>query len=68
MKYIALNDGYSKINVLQAFWYKIINYTYNEAQYALKYNLNFTYAGEGDYTISEYYINNVHYYIKNKIK
>ena len=67
LAYIVLNDGYSKINVLQIFGCQIINYNYNETQYDLKCNLNLTYVGEGEYTLSEYYINNVHYYTKNKI-
>ena len=67
LAYIVLNDGYSKINVLQTFECITINYDYNESQYDLKCKLNLTYVNEGNYFVSEYYINNQHYYTKNKI-
>ena len=67
LAYIVLNDGYSKINVLQTFDCITINYAYNDSQYDLKCKLNLTYVDEGKYSVSEYYINNQHYYTKNKI-
>jgi hypothetical protein len=67
LAYIVLNDGYSKINVLQTFECITNNFDYDESQYDLKCKLNLTYVGEGKYSVSEYYINNQHYYTKNKI-
>ena len=67
LAYIVLNDGYSRINVLQTLGCKMINYDNIEYQYDLKCILNLTYVNDGKYTVSEYYINNKHYYTKNKI-
>ena len=65
LAYIVLNDGYSKINVLQTLGCTIVSS--NAYGYDLKCNLNLTYVNEGKYTISEYYINNQHYNTKKDI-
>ena len=65
LAYIVLNDGYSKINVLQTLGCTIVST--NAYGYDLKCNLNLTYVNEGKYTISEYYINNQHYNAKKDI-
>ena len=65
LAYIVLKDEYSKINVLQTFDCKIVDY--NSISFDLKCNLNLTYVDGGKYTISEYYINNQHYYTKKNI-
>ena len=66
LTYIALNDGYSRINVLQTFGCDIIYYN-NSYKYDLRCKLNLTYVDEGDYTLSEYNINNGHYLAKKNI-
>jgi len=65
LAYIVLNDGYSKINVLQTLGCTIVSS--NAYGYDLKCNLNLTYVNEGKYTITEYYINNQHYNTKKDI-
>ena len=69
LTYIVLNDGYSKINVLQTSGCEIVYF--NNASYKRKYDLrcslNLTYVDEGDYTLTEYSLNNEHYFKKRNI-
>ena len=65
LAYIVLKNEYSNIYVLQTFDCKITDY--NSISFDLKCNINLTYVEEGKYSISEYYINNEHYYTKKNI-
>jgi len=65
LAYIVLNDGFSKINVLQTFDCYTVSSTLNG--FDLKCRLNLTYVDKGNYTVSEYYLNNHHYYTKKII-
>ena len=65
LAYIVLNDNYSRINVLQTFDCISVHNDINK--YDLKCKLNLTYVDAGNYSVSEYYINNQHYYTKKKI-
>lgn len=65
LAYIVLDDGYSRKNVIQTFDCKIVDE--NSHYFDLKCNLNLTYVNEGIYSVSEYYINNNHYYTKTKV-
>ena len=65
LDYIVLNDGYSQINVIETFGCNILNY--DNLSFVLKCNLNITNVDEGIYTISEYSINNQHYYSEKMI-
>jgi hypothetical protein len=68
LTYVVLNDGYSRINVLQTFGCEIIYYNNSyKNKYDLRCNLNLTYVDEGDYTLAEYSLNNEHYFIKKNI-
>ena len=66
LAYIVLNDGYSKINVLQTIDCNTISSTLNG--FDLKCIFNLTYVDQGNYTLTEYYINNKHYNTKTLIK
>ena len=65
LDYIVLNDGYSQINVIETFGCNILNYDY--LSYILKCKLNITNVDEGKYIVSEYSINNQHYYSEKRI-
>ena len=65
LAYIVLNDGFSKINVLQTFDCNTISSTLNG--FDLKCIFNLTYVDKGIYTLSEYYLNNKHYNTKKTI-
>lgn len=65
LAYIVLSDEFSRINVLQTFDCKIVNIDLYE--YDLRCKLNLTYVNKGAYTVSEYYINNQHYFTKERI-
>ncbi len=65
LAYIVLNDGFSKINVLQTFNCNTISSTLNG--FDLKCIFNLTYVDKGNYTLSEYYLNNQHYNTKKII-
>ena len=68
LTYIVLNDGYSRINVLQTYGCEIIYYNNSyKNKYDLRCNLNLTYVDEGDYTLAEYSLNNEHYFKKRNI-
>jgi hypothetical protein len=68
LAYIVLKDDvYSRINVLQTFDCQNIGYNNNSFLYDIKCNLNLTQVSKGEYFVSEYYINNQHYYSKNRI-
>ena len=68
LTYIVLNDGFSKINVLQTSGCEIIYYNKSyKNKYDLRCSLNLTYLDEGDYTLTEYSLNNEHYFKKRQI-
>lgn len=66
LAYIVLSDEYSRINVLQTFDCQFANNN-DLFKYDLRCKLNLTYVNKGAYTVSEYYINNQHYYTKKNI-
>ena len=68
LAYIVLKDDvYSRINVLQTFDCQNTGYNDNDFLYDIKCKLNLTHVSKGEYYVSEYYINNQHYYSKNRI-
>lgn len=67
LQYIVLRDENSRINVLQTYDCQLIRYYNNDDKYDIKCVLNLMNVNRNNYVVSEYYINNQHYYAKNKI-
>ena len=65
LAYIVINDGFSKINVLQTLDCNTISSSING--FDLRCQLNLTHVDKGNYTVSEYYLNNQHYNTKKII-
>ena len=68
LKYIVLNDKYSRKFVLDLYACKKLNKFYPspaQFEYSCRFGLNHTIPGV--YTISEYHINHTHYYTNNTI-
>ena len=67
LAYIVLNDEYSRKNVVQTFWCK--NVVFQETnKFDFNCRVNLTYVSSGTYSVSEYYIENKHYYSSKDIK
>ena len=67
LAYFVLSDEYSRKNVIQTFWCK--NVVFQETnKFDFNCRVNLTYVSSGTYSVSEYYIENKHYYSSKDIK